>query len=122
LVSNLSKLRASVRAAKVPPEDRAAVEYLEQLAALLDRAQDLTLTKIAAGERPLSLEDRLEVVRIVGPQYGRLLTALGLTRAGRGVAPASSIPTAGAAAGASQDAAAHERHRQRFTERGSGTR
>ena len=98
------------------------MEYLEQLAELLDRAGVPTLARIAAGERPMSLEDRLEVVRIVGPQYQRLLTALGLTRAGRGAAPASSIPTAGSAAGASQDAAAHERHRQRFSERGTGTR
>jgi hypothetical protein len=121
-VSNVSKLRASVRAGKIPPEDRAAVELAEQLAELLDRASTPTLARIAAGERPMSLEDRLEVVRIVGPQYARVLTALGLTRAGRGVSPASSIPTAGSAAGASQDAAAHERHRQRFSERGAGSR
>jgi hypothetical protein len=121
-VSNVSKLRASVRAAKIPPEDRAAVEYAEQLAELLDRATTPTLARIAAGERPMSLEDRLEVVRIVGPQYARLLTSLGLTRAGRGAAPASSTPTAGSAAGASQEQAAHDRHRERFSERASGSR
>lgn len=119
-MSNLSKLRASVRAAKIPAEDRAAVEYAEQLAEILDRASMPTLTRIAAGERPMSLEDRLEVIRIVGPQYSRLLTSLGLTRAGRGASPASSVPTTGSPAGASQDAAAHERHRQRFSERATG--
>jgi hypothetical protein len=121
-VSNVSKLRASLRAAKLPAEDSAAVEYAGQLAELLDRATAPTLARIAAGERPMSLEDRLEVVRIVGPQYQRLLTALGLTRAGRGATPAGSIPTTGSAAGASQDQAAHDRHRERFSERATGTR
>jgi hypothetical protein len=109
-----------VRAAKNPRDDAAGVELATLLATLLDRTLPRTLTQIAAGERPLSLEDTLEVVRIVGPQYLRTLTALGLTRAGRGVTPASMIPTVGAPSGASAEQAAHDRHRQRFTERSTG--
>jgi hypothetical protein len=116
-VSNLAKLRKAARAAKLPPEDAAGVGLAELLAVHLDRCTPRTLTQIAAGDRDLSLEDRLEVLRIVGPQYLRTLTALGLTRAGRGAVPANQIPTSGSPAGASSDAAAHERHRQRFSER-----
>jgi hypothetical protein len=116
-VSNLAKLRKAARAAKLPAEDAAGVGLAELLAGLLDLTTARTLTQIANGERDLSLEDRLEVVRIVGPQYLRTLTALGLTRAGRGAVPANQIPTIGAPGGASSDAAAHERHRQRFSER-----
>jgi hypothetical protein len=90
------------------------------LATLLDRTTPRTLAQIAAGEKPMQLEDQLEVVRIVGPQYLRTLTALGLTRAGRGAIPASAIPTVGAPGGASADQAAHDRHRERFSERGRG--
>jgi hypothetical protein len=118
-VSNLAKLRKAARAAKLGPEDTAGVALAEVLAGLLDRTTPRTLGQIANGEKPMSLEDQLEVVRIVGPQYLRTLTALGLTRAGRGAVPASSIPTAGSPAGASAEAAAHERHRQRFSERGA---
>lgn len=118
-MSNLSKLRKAVRAAKCPDEDSAGVELAALLAAMLDRTLPRTLTQIANGDKDLTLEDRLEVVRIVGPQYLRTLTAIGLTRAGRGAVPANQIPTAGAPAGASSDAAAHERHRQRFSERGA---
>lgn len=116
-MSNLAKLRKAVRAAAIGPEDSAGVELAALLASLLDKTTPRTLGQIANGERPMSLEDQLEVVRIVGPQYLRTLTALGLTRAGRGAVPASSIPTVGSPAGASSDAAAHERHRQRFSER-----
>lgn len=119
-MSNLSKLRAAARAAKVPAEDAAAVALAAELAEVLDMAGTMTLADIAAGRRQLGLEDRLEVLRIVGPQYLRTLTALGLTRAGRGVGPAATIPTSGSAAGASQDAAAHAAHRQRFSERSTG--
>jgi hypothetical protein len=119
-MTNQSRLRASARAAKLGAEDRAGVELAELLAELLDHAAAPTLTAVAAGARILSLEDRLEVVRVVGPQYLRTLTALGLTRAGRGAAPASAVPTSGSSAGASQDGAAHDRHRQRFSERGAG--
>jgi hypothetical protein len=119
-VTNLSKLRASVRTAKIPREDLAAVEYASLLAELLDSATTKTARDIAAGLRQLSLEDRLEVVRIVGPKYLQVLTSIGLTRAGRGAVPAADIATTGSAAGAAQDAAAHERHRQRFSGRASG--
>lgn len=118
-MSNLAKLRKAVRAAKIPADDAAGVALAELLAALLDRTTPRTVNQIANGERPMGLEDQLEVVRIVGPQYLRTLTALGLTRAGRGAVPASQIPTVGSPAGASSDAAAHERHRQRFSERGA---
>jgi hypothetical protein len=119
-VTNLSRLRASARAAKLGPEDKAALQFAEQLAALLDRATDLTPARVLDGERPMSLEDRLQVVKIVGPQYGRLLTSLGLTRAGRGAVPAAAIPTAGSPAGASAEAKAHDAHRQRFRDRAGG--
>jgi hypothetical protein len=119
-VSNVSKLRASARAAKIAREDAAGVELATLLAGLLDRAAPPTLASIAAGDRPLSLEDQLEVVRIVGPQYLRTLTALGLTRAGRGATPASAVPTGGSPGGASADQAAHDAHRQRFSERAAG--
>lgn len=119
-MSNRSKLRAAVRAAKSGREDAAGVELADMLAALLDEAAPATVTSVAAGKVPLSLEDRLEVVRIVGPQYLRTLTALGLTRAGRGAQPNGTTPTTGSPAGASADSASHERHRQRFSERRSG--
>jgi hypothetical protein len=114
-VTNLSRLRASARAAKLGPEDKAALQFAEQLAALLDRATDLTPARVLDGERPMS-----QVVKIVGPQYGRLLTSLGLTRAGRGAVPAAAIPTAGSPAGASAEAKAHDAHRQRFRDRAGG--
>ena len=119
-MSNLSRLRKAVRAGAIPDADAAGVEWASQLARVLDEAAPKTLTQIAAGERPLALEDRLEVIRIAGPQYLRTLTALGLTRAGRGAIPASSIPTAGSPAGVSADSAAHDAHRQRFSERATG--
>jgi hypothetical protein len=116
-VSNLAKLRKAARAAKLPDQDGAGVALAELLAVLLDRTTPRTVNQIANGEVPMSLEDQLEVVRVVGPQYLRTLTALGLTRAGRGAVPANQIPTVGSPGGASTDAAAHERHRQRFSER-----
>lgn len=119
-MSNRSRLRASVRAARLDPADVAGVELAGLLADLLDRVPARTLAQIAAGERDLSLEDRLEVVRIVGPQYLRVLTALGLNRAGRSIAPASATPTVGSPAGATTDQLSHDRHRQRFSERRSG--
>jgi hypothetical protein len=119
-VSNLSKLRRSVRASQLGAEDDAGVQWAAQLATVLDRATPRTLTQIAAGERDMTLEDALEVLRIVGPQYLRTLTALGLTRRGRAVGPTSSIPTAGSAQGAAADESAHERHRQLFSERNTG--
>lgn len=119
-MSNLSRLRKAVRAGAIPDSDAAGVEFAALLAGLLDRTTPRTLSQIAAGERPMSLEDQLEVVRIVGPQYLRTLTALGLTRAGRGAIPASSIPTVGSPAGVSADSAAHDAHRQRFSERATG--
>ena len=119
-MSNLSRLRRAVRSARVPDEDAAGVEWAAHLARLLDLTTPKTLRQIAAGERPLSLEDQLEVVRIVGPQYLRTLTALGLTRAGRSVLHPSALPTAGSPAGVSADAAAHDEHRRRFSERATG--
>lgn len=116
-MSNVSKLRRAARAAQLTEEDAAGLELGVQLAALLDRATPRTLTQIANGERDLSLEDKLEVVRIVGPQYQRLLTAMGLTRAGRAVRPTAGTPTQGSPAGVSSDTAAHDRHRQLFAER-----
>ncbi len=119
-MTNVSRLRASARAAKLPAEDRAALEYALLLADLLDRAAPLTLRQVADGERGLSLEDRLAIVSKVGPQYQRALTSLGLTRAGRGVMPASAIPTTGSPSGASAEQATHDRHRARFSERAGG--
>lgn len=116
-MSHVSQVRRAARAAQVPESDRAALELALAQARLLDEVRPKTLTQIAAGEKPLSLEDQLEIIRIVGPQHLRTLTALGLTRAGRGAVPASAIPTIGAPAGASADSAAHDRHRQRFSER-----
>lgn len=117
-MSNLAKLRRSVRNAQLPDSDAAGVEFAVQLATLLDRARPRTLTQIAAGERELQLEDKLDVIRIVGPQYLRTLTALGLTRAGRSVA--GNTPTVGSPAGVSADQASHDRHRKLFSERRSG--
>jgi hypothetical protein len=119
-VSNLAKLRKAARAAAIPESDAAGVELAAMLAALLDRTRPLTLRQIADGERPMMLADQLEVVKIVGPQYLRTLTALGLTRAGRGAVPAAAIPTVGSPAGVSADSATHERHRNRFSERRAG--
>lgn len=119
-MSNRTNVRKAARKLQLGAEDAAGVAWAVQLADLLDLITPRTLRQIAAGERPLSLEDRLEVVRICGPQYLRTLTALGMTRAGRGAVPASSIPTAGSPAGASADAASHDRHRQRFSERSAG--
>ena len=119
-MSNASKLRASVRAAKIAGADAAGVEFAGLLATLLDRVPPRTLAQIADGERELSLEDKLEVVRIVGPQYLRTLTALGLTRAGRGATPANATPTTGSPAGASADQQSHDEHRRRFSERAAG--
>lgn len=119
-MTNVSRLRASVRAAKLPDSDKAGVELATMLASLLDRINPRTLRQIANGERDLTLEDKLELVRICGPQYLRTLTALGLTRAGRGATPASSIPTVGSPAGATGDLASHDAHRQRFSERRTG--
>jgi hypothetical protein len=119
-VSNLSRLRRSVRNAQLPESDGAGVEFAALLARLLDKTTPRTLTQIAAGERSMHDAEVLEVIRIVGPQYLRTLTALGLTRAGRGAIPASQIPTVGSPAGASADSAAHDAHRARFSERRSG--
>jgi hypothetical protein len=119
-VSNLSRLRRSVRNAQLPESDGAGVEFAALLARQLDRTTPRTLTQIAAGERDMHPDSVLEVLRIVGPQYLRTLTALGLTRAGRGAINPSAIPTAGSAAGVSADAAAHDEHRRRFSERATG--
>jgi hypothetical protein len=109
---NLAKLRASVRAAALPASDVAGVELAALLAELLDRAGAPSLESIADGERPLSLEERLAVVKIIGPQYLRTLTALGLTKAGRGVSDSAGKP-----GGRPTGEAEHERHRQRFRDR-----
>lgn len=119
-MSNLAKLRRAARSLPTTEADAAGVEFAAMLARLLDRTAPKTLRQIAAGERPMSLEDQLEVVRIVGPQYLRTLTALGLTRAGRGAINPSAIPTAGSPAGVTADAAAHDEHRRRFSERRTG--
>lgn len=119
-MSNLAKLRRAARSAAAGVDDAAGVEFAVQLASLLDRAAPKTASQIANGERELSLEDKLEVVRIVGPQYLRTLTALGLTKAGRAVQPASNTPTAGSPNGVSADTAAHAQHRARFSERRTG--
>ena len=90
-----------------------------QLATLLDKARPRTLTQIANGEVDLELGSVLEVVKIIGPQYLRTLTAVGLTRAGRAVS-SSNAPTAGSPQGVSADTAAHDQHRKRFSERSAG--
>lgn len=112
---NLAKLRAAVRAAALPGSDVAGVELAVLLAELLDRASPATAETIADGERVLSIEERLEIVRIVGPQYLRTLTALGLTKAGRGVSDAAGKP-----GGRPTGAVEHERHRERFRNRAGG--
>jgi len=117
IVSNVSNVRKSARKLQLGAEDAAGVAWAVQLAGMLDRCHPRTLRQIANGERDLSLEDRLELVRIVGPQYLRTLTALGMTRAGRGVAAAA---TTGSPAGVSAEQAAHDAHRQRFSERARG--
>ena len=109
---NLAKLRAAVKAAALPGSDVAGVELAALLAELLDRATPATVESVASGERPLTLEERLEVVRIVGPQYLRTLTALGLTKAGRGVSDSGGKP-GGRPAGEPE----HQRHRERFQAR-----
>lgn len=101
---NQSKLRASVRSATVPPSDQAAVQLAERLAWLLD----------VAGSDAVGAEDEIPVYRTLGPLYLRTLTALGLTRDGRGVGD-----TAGSAGGVSADVARRDELRARRDVRGA---
>jgi hypothetical protein len=109
-VSNRSKLRASLRAAQLPDSDAAGAALADVLAGLLDAAAD-TADNLAG------LETRLEIIKVAGPQYLRTLTALGLTRAGRG---ATAGGTVGSPQGVSADDASHDEHRRRFAERQAG--
>jgi hypothetical protein len=66
--TNAAKLRSSARSMKIPRCDAAALQLAARLAELLD------------DDPP----DEAEVYRLLGPLYLRTLTALGLSRAGRG--------------------------------------
>lgn len=98
---NTAKLRASLRAAQLPATDAAGAALAAELAGQLDAV------------RHLDRESQLEVIAKLGPMYLRTLTALGLTKAGRGVSDA-----AGKSGGKPAGAAEHQRHRERFRERG----
>lgn len=101
---NLARLRASTRAAKIPPSDVAGVRLAEHLAQLLD----------VAAARSEDLADEVAAYRALGPLYLRTLTALGLTKDGRGVGD-----TAGSPGGVSQDVARRDELRAR-RERSAG--
>lgn len=116
-MTNLSNLRKAVRKNGNGDEDAAGVEWAAHLARVLDQTRPKTLRQIADGEKPLSLEAQLQVIKIAGPQYLRTLHALGLTKSGRAVV---AIPTAGSPAGVSHDTNEHERHRQLFRDRTGG--
>jgi hypothetical protein len=77
--TNAAKLRSSARSMKIPRCDAAALQLAARLAELLDAARPT---------EPAWLDDdppdEAEVYRLLGPLYLRTLTALGLSRAGRG--------------------------------------
>jgi hypothetical protein len=96
---NLTNLRASLRAAKLPLTDRAGQALATRLAELLD------------GYR-VTGDDEVEAYRLLGPLYLRTLTSLGLTKAGRAVGD-----THGSPGGVSADVAARDQLRARRDER-----
>jgi len=92
--TNLSRLRSSARTAKIPATDTAALRLAEHLAQLLD---------VAAAAGSDDLADEITVYAKLGPLYLRTLTALALTRDGRGLGD-----TQGAPGGVSADVAARD--------------
>lgn len=100
---NVAKLRAALRAAKLPATDAAAGQLAAELAGMIDAA------------RALGPESQLEVLAKLGPMYLRTLTALGMTKAGRGVADSEGKP--GARPTGEPE---HQRHRERFRGRATG--
>lgn len=95
MVTNRTRLRSSARTAKIPASDTAALQLADRLATLLD---DYAGTG----------EDEVQAYRLLGPLYLRTLTALGLTRDGRGVGD-----TAGSPGGVSHDVARRDELRAR---------
>jgi len=93
--TNLTRLRASARAARVPASDTAALQLATRLAQLLD-------------DYATKGEDEVQVYKLLGPLYLRTLTSMGLTRDGRGVGD-----TEGSAGGASHDVARRDQLRER---------
>lgn len=91
--SQATRLRAAVRAAHVPATDVAGLQLATRLAALLDLYADTG-------------EDEVTAYRTLGPLYLRTLTALGLTKDGRGVGD-----TTGKPGGVSADVSARDRLR-----------
>lgn len=103
MTTNLSRLRASARAASLPTTDRAGLHLASKLAELLDQY---------AGKG----EDEVTAYRYLGPLYLRTLSALGMTRDGRGVGD-----TQGSAGGISHDVARRDQLRQRREQRAAGS-
>ena len=95
MVTNRTRLRSSARAAKIPASDTAALQLADRLAQLLD-------------DYATKGEDEVQAYRLLGPLYLRTLTALGLTRDGRGVGD-----TAGSPGGVSHDVARRDQLRER---------
>ncbi len=93
VATHLPRLRRAARAAQVPEQDAAGLRLAEHLAQLLDLAT----------ARAEELPDEIEVYRQLGPLYLRALTAIGLTRDGRGVGDTIGAPGGISAATAARD-------------------